>query len=149
MKKKKCDKIRPVMHRDEIVEGYYSFYTGDIISLKDPINPKVLKPTIKNGYPSVSIRKNGNSNSVYVHRINCESWNGSPTFNGLTEDELNQIPDTIRMKLLSYVTNVDNYQVNHIDHNTTNSIPTNLEWVEHARENQKKYQDHRKTKKSA
>lgn len=137
--------IRPVKLRGNIISGYYSLSNGDILSIKNPTAPVILKPstTKTDPYPRVNLSKYG---TAYLHRINCETWNGSPNFNGLTDQELNSIPEGIRSKLLNYVTHVDRYQVNHIDHNPFNFHPTNLEWVEHSRENNEKYMINKKSK---
>jgi hypothetical protein len=132
---------KPVVVNGNIVEDYFVSPDGEVWSTKG-VNIKKLskaKPSGKRKYPMVSIRINGRSKSIDVHRLVCASYHKFPKPNGITHAEWKSTPDKVQNLLKSL------YQVNHIDHNHSNHHPSNLEWVT-VKENSKKYQQHRVTK---
>ena len=87
------------------IKGYENYLVteqGQIINSK---TGRTLKPSIAtNGYCRVSLRKNGQTKTLYIHRIVAEA----------------------------FIPNPNNYnEVNHIDEDKTNNSVENLEWVAH------------------
>lgn len=140
-------KLKPVIYRGAIVPDYYVTFKGEIISTKRT-TPKLLSATPGdkwNPYPKIGLVIDGKKKTVAIHRIVCETFHELPLPDILTQEEWAGISPEIRSKLLDYVSHADRYQVNHIDHDTDNYHPDNLEWVTVA-ENQQKYQEHVKTR---
>lgn len=87
------------------IKGYENYLVteqGQIINSK---TGRALKPSITaNGYYRVNLRKNGQTKTLYIHRIVAEA----------------------------FIPNPNNYnEVNHIDEDKTNNNVENLEWVTH------------------
>lgn len=116
--------IKKVVEWKEIpgYEGYYINEAGNVYSRRGRFKntPKLLKQTLQNGYPSVSLYKTGNKGSgsgdtVYVHRLLAEAY----------------IPKDSEEKNC----------VNHKDGVKTNNSLENLEWVTKAENNLHAFQN--------
>ena len=89
-------------------------------------------------YPTVTLQYGKKTLTVTVHSLVMHTINGTP-------GRLPKIPAKTWKRYSSYAKNfmMQNYwEVNHIDHDTTNFSPSNLEWVS-GEENKEKYRAHR------
>lgn len=139
--------MKAVVFRGEVLDGYFIDSDGNIYSNKSGKMNKISvynKGSESSPYPRVHMMVNGKKKTLLHHRVVCENFVEVPMADILTEKEWLSIKKPIREKLLKHIQHVDQYQVNHIDHDHKNYHPSNLEWVTSS-ENQQKYQTFRKT----
>jgi hypothetical protein len=87
------------------IKGYENYSVDIDGRIYNTKTGRALKPSQSaNGYYRVSLRKNGKTKTVYVHRIVAETFIKNP--NGYIE-------------------------VNHIDENKANNAVDNLQWIDH------------------
>ena len=132
-------KLTPVVLHGKLRSGYFVCPEGNIWTNKGATLKK-LSTCIAGGnlYPRVSITDNGKQIGTYAHRIVCETLHKFPKPEGITKKDWDATPNAVKSLMNGL------YQVNHIDHDHKNHHPSNLEWVT-AKQNQKKYQQHRKS----
>ena len=129
-------KLKQMICDRKVIPDYYISYKGDIFSNKRK-TLLLMTPSLTRHkhatYPSVNISINGKRVSKMVHRLVCETYNPIPLPSFLSSDEWNIVksilPEHIFTKLFDELSHPKNLQVNHIDHDTTNYAPENLEWL--------------------
>lgn len=134
----------PVRYRGTILPDYYVDARGQIFSTKKSfLNPTKLQYNCNDsnrGYPKIRIDVSGRFSferkykTVSVHRLVCESHHMLPIPDGVSKKEWAATPESVKRCFNDY------WEVNHIDHNTYNYHPNNLEWVSR-QQNVNKYQD--------
>jgi|APGre2960657373_1045057.scaffolds.fasta_scaffold58188_2 hypothetical protein len=132
------EKCKPAIVDGQVIQDYWVDEDGNIWSTKRK-QPKQLSPdngSSNSKYPGVVLMIDGIRKSIDVHRVICSTFHKFPVPNGITKKEWNLTPQSVR-DLLNTL-----FQVNHIDHNTKNHHPSNLEWVT-VKQNSSKYQKHR------
>ena len=106
--------------------GIYSKKTGVWKKMASSTNStSKLKKAGKKGYlqSTLSLKK-GKFKTVYVHIATHETLNPEfPTPPGVTENEWKSTPKSVKKWCR------DGYQVNHINHDTFDYRPENLEWT--------------------
>jgi len=140
---KEVPELRKVVFRGDTICGYWMDNEGYIYSTLRGNTLRKLSVNYSNEYPGINLMIGFKKKTINLHRLVCETFHPKPLPNILTTREWASIDLTVRHKLLEYVQHADRYQVNHIDHNKENFHPSNLEWVT-VKENQQKYQEHRK-----
>ena len=138
-------KMKPVVYRGEVVNGYFVNSNGDIYSNKRgyTIKLKLSAGDKYNPYPKYRLMHKGKSITVTAHRLVAETYHEKPIPSILTDEQWETIPEKVRGIVLDYLQHADRYQVNHIDHNINNFHPSNLEWVTIS-QNQQAFQNFRK-----
>ena len=129
---------KPLFYEGKVLEDYWVDPDGDIWTSKIWRNFRTLTPQFRNSYPRVTLTDFGKRKHVDMHRLVCSTFHKFPCPNGVTKKEWKDTPDSVK-KLIQ-----NSFQVNHIDHDTYNYHPSNLEWVS-VKENSQKYQEYRVT----
>lgn len=134
-------KMKPVVYKGKICQGYYLDEKGYIYSNKQsaPGYLRQMSQCVHGGkpYPRVSIQIDGVPKTIFLHRLVCETFHPFPKPHSITSKDWRKTPKAVKRLVQN------NFQVNHIDHVHANFHPSNLEWVD-VTENQRKYQEHRK-----
>lgn len=135
LKNGELGKLRPLVHRGSVIPEYFIDGCGNVWSYKWQ-KLKQLTPTVAGNskYPAVGLRKNGKQLTVDVHRIVAETYHERPIPSGITKEEWDVTPDSVKAMVHIHL------QVNHIDHNVMNYHPDNLEWVTGVENNIKSHQ---------
>lgn len=140
------DYFYPVKYRDKTLNKYYVDARGQIFSIRKGIfNPTPLAYNYSKGskgYPKINVDISDCIDytvykTISVHRLVCESFHERPIPKGVTKKEWSMTPKSVKNCFDNY------WEVHHIDHNTYNYHPSNLEWVSR-QENVEKYQDYLK-----
>ncbi len=84
----------------DIIKDYPNYEVSSKGNIRNITTLNILKSSLRNGYPSVSLSKDGKSKTVNIHRIVASVFLGE-----------------------------NNLIINHKDGNKTNNILENLEWV--------------------
>ena len=122
--------------RGYTLEGYRLDSNGNLWSFKRA-EPKIMVPNnnpAANGYPRYGIRVDGKMLTIKAHRIVAETLIPIPLPTGFRQTiwkQMNAVERNVLMQCL---------EVNHIDHDTTNFHPSNLEWVTRKENREKAYE---------
>ena len=133
----KRGELRPLVFRGEVVKEYYMDSKGNVWSAKWNKLRK-LAVSFSGRYPDVKFQHKGKAMTVDIHRLVAETYHPKPMPYGITLEQFESSPRNIQLVIADYMSHL---QVNHIDHDTTNYHPNNLEWISGRENNQKAY-DH-------
>lgn len=125
--------MKPVVYQNKTFTDYAVDEDGNIWSFKRD-QPRKIVPNLSGAcrYPTVGLRQDGRPVSATVHRIVAETLiprRRPKEFRPATWKSLNDAE-----RALVYQA----YEVNHIDHDTTNYHPSNLEWISRRRNLEKR-----------
>jgi hypothetical protein len=125
--------FRPLKFRGEVVEDYFVDSQGNVWSTKRR-NPEMLTASSSgNKYLAVCIQVNKKSYTIDIHRLVCETWYEKDRPNNIPKQIWDNAHDILKECIL------ESLEVNHIDHDTSNYHPSNLEWVTRKENNQKSH----------
>lgn len=113
--------------------------SGNILSRKFK-NWRPLKWKVSGGskYPQVKLSMGKENKTISVHIAVHETLNPKfPRPPGVSAKDWQKTPKSVKLA------SRDLYEVNHIDHDTFNFKPGNLEWTTH-KQNMQRYQEFRK-----
>ena len=123
-------KLYPLRYKNEEIRNHFIDSNGDIYSLRhnstDGYYYYKKKPYAVNGYPQILVSlKKGDKKLKHIvcHIAACEMFVKKPLPTGVTKKEWNAAAESIKKCFEHY------WEVNHIDNNTYNYHPSNLEWV--------------------
>lgn len=133
--------LTPAVYGGKVLLDYFVDKDGEIWSSKRN-KLCILKGYVNedNRYPRVTLCIDGVYLKVLIHRVVCETFFKKPLPAGVTEKQWKKTLKVIRDHFDHY------WEVNHIDHNTKNYHPSNLEWVS-CKENIDRYKVFRDSKK--
>ena len=119
--------MKPLVFKGREIHGYSVDRDGNIWSYKrsEPrrIIPFIPSSTSKYKYPSIGIYTDGRNVTINVHRAVAESLIPRRRPKEFRPEIWKMLNDREKALVLQA------YEVNHIDHDTTNYHPSNLEWV--------------------
>ena len=130
--------IRPVRYKSYLFNDYgIDKNTGDLWSFRRPTIPKKIKgsASCKYGYTRVKIessqwplveRSNGRNRktrTIPLYQLICHTLVDMPIPEGVSKEEWERTPLSVKNACREM------YCVNHIDHNSLNHHPSNLEFV--------------------
>jgi HNH endonuclease len=133
-----------LMHNGELIPNYYVDKKGNIFSTKwGKLKKLIPKVSGQSPYPTVTIRHNGKTKTVRVHRLVCESIYKLPKkYPGISDTVWKNTPEIVKKELIKHM------QVNHKDGNPKNFHPNNLEWTT-PQQNRKHYHTELRVKRKA
>lgn len=117
--------MKPLVYKGQKIPGYSVDKDGNIWSHKRDMLKKLVANIAgkNNPYPKVSVFDCGRLITVPIHRAVAESVIKRPRPNEFRAEIWKTLNDAERSLVYQA------YEVNHIDHDTTNFHPSNLEWV--------------------
>lgn len=141
----KTVKFKTLRYNNEVLQDYVVSSDGEIFDTSyEPMRKVTINYPSKrraSPYARVSLRHNGKRSTFLVHIAVCDTWNrdSMPVPEGVSYNEWKRTPQSVK----NHVRFI--FQVNHIDHDQHNHHPSNLEYTT-AKQNQNKYQEHRRIK---
>lgn len=135
------DIVTPVIYKQQEIHGYgVHRVTGEVYSNKRG-GWRLMKPAMPRGkssnYPKINLMQDGVKRYMRMHVLVHETLNPElPVPPGVEQSDWEITPQSVKAILR------DIWQVHHIDHDTFNYAPANLEWVTE-QQNSEKYQEHR------
>lgn len=123
------------VYNGHVLKGYRVDSNGNIWSFKRD-TPRIKTPNnspAAKGYPRCGFYINGKTRGVPIHRIVAESLIPIPLPTGFRKSIWKQMNEAEKAVLMQV------FEVNHIDHNTYNYHPSNLEWVTRKENRDKAY----------
>jgi hypothetical protein len=142
----KSVKFKTLRYNNEFFNDYVVSSDGEIFDTSyEPMRKVMINYPSKrhaSPYARANLRQNsGKRRTILVHIAVCDTWNRNSM----------PVPDGVNIKIWK-TTHEDVksamrfiFQVNHIDHDQHNHHPSNLEYTT-AKQNQDKYQEHRRIK---
>lgn len=132
-------KLTPLIYNGIVWDDYLLDQDGQVWSHKRSKLKQMTPATHGKGdkYPHVALYINRKRINVRVHRAVAETFIPVPNPPGVTKKDWENTPQSVKDCFKHF------WEVNHIDHNTTNYHPSNLEWVSR-KENIDKYHEYRK-----
>ena len=129
--------VRPCIIQGKVVPDYYIDLDGDLWSTKNKF-PEYRSPNYNKRYPMVGLRVNGEPVSIEIHNLVCQTWYNKPYKpNCISDADWEVTPEPVR-RLCDQL-----YEAHHIDHDTHNHNPGNMEWLT-KKENRLAWIAHRK-----
>jgi hypothetical protein len=129
--------LRPAIIDGKVQSGYYICSDGMPWSTKRA-RFKDLSVNYNLDYPMTGLWINDKTKSIEIHNLVCQTWHNKPYKpNCISDADWELTPESVR-DLCDQL-----YEAHHIDHDTHNHSPDNLEWLT-KKENREAWIAHRK-----